>query len=486
MNPLRRSARALALGGLCLAAPALAQDAPAEASAPAPAPAENTPVPVEEATPEPEAAPEAAPEPAAKKKRRKPKNGAEARPKRRPGRLPMLHSRLGRRWMFLAPATARVGGGYAQDWFQRDAEGAFVEAAADIAPGVRYSRGRFLAALPLGLAHRETFGTALRQTDLSAGATTSLELGTAWELAADARFEQRWRPDWPDPYQPKLDADGQPGALRTTDRFGYTGWLAGLEGRWRPEPVTLTLRGEVARRVTPVDPAWDAVLNPTHLIPGDVSRWGLQLGARGTLLGDALRLRATVRYDDLTHPLADARDARTGLTHGGPGGDPPNPAQHDRRVGLETEWSAPWAAARTRFRLRGGVEHNQDTFDDYYTWTRWHAGAGATVRPWSTLAVSLDYDLRWRSYTRDGYTEGAGHPALDSGSVRADTEHQVGGEVSYGFWKRTLVPYVGGRWLRSETNFPDYAPYVFPAGVPYRLDWDRAALRVDAGVRARF
>ena len=70
--------------------------------------------------------------------------------------------------------------------------------------------------------------------------------------------------------------------------------------------------------------------------------------------------------------------------------------------------------------------------------------------------------------------------------MRADTEHQVGGEVSYGLWKRALVPYLAGRWLHSETNFPDYVPYVFPVGVPYRLDWDRSAFRVDAGLRARF
>jgi|GEM_PF-1757099 len=419
----------------------------------------------------------------AKKKRRKKKAAAEPRQKR--ARLPAIHQRVGRRWMFLSPVTAHAGLGYARDWFLRDSEGAFAVLGGTITPGMRYSRGRFVVSAPLGVEHREAWGTPLRQLDAGAGLVASLRIDDAWAVAADGGAAWRGRPAWPDMYQPLLDDVGAPRGLRGTDRFGRTTGRAGLEGTWSSDPLRLSLRAELERRETPIDPAWDAALNPTHLVPGDLDRWGLALGARGMAARDILRYRATLRFDDLTHPLEDARDARTGRTHGGPGGAPPNPPLHERRWGLEAEVSARSAALATRFLLRGGVEHNDDVFDDYLTWIRWHAGAGATVKPWRTLALSLDYDLRAREYTTAGYAEGLGHPPLDWGDVRGDLEHRVRAEVAYPMRRRSLTPYLSARWLRSQTNFPDYAPYVYPAGAAYRIDWDRAALQLGAGLRAQ-
>lgn len=421
------------------------------------------------------AAPDAAPAAAVK---------ARSRPKKE--RLPALHARLGKRWMFLTPLSASVGAGWADEWFQREATGPFARVGLRLEPGLRYSRGRFRVLAPLSVAHRETFGDARPETRLGAGLASSHRLGDAFEIAAETALLVVRRPGWPDPYQPVLDEDQRPTGLSETDRFGSTRWHVALEAWWRPSALSLGLRGEHEERTAPVDPAFDPVLAPTHLVPADRIRDAVALLGRGRLADGRIRWRAEASIAHSSWPRADARDARTGLTHGGVGGAPPNPSDEAWRSGIGTEWSAFWGRVRTRFRLRTRLEHNEDPYQGYYTWDRLGLGGGATVRPGARLRLELDYDLGLRRYTSAGYAEGPEHPPLDDrGDVRSDREHALRAELSRSFRKGTLTPFLSGRYTHFETNFPDYEPFRFPRTSAFSIDWDRQRTEIMAGVRWR-
>ena len=427
-------------------------------------------------------------EPVRKKKRKKKGPGTPKEVRRRE-RTPALHQRIGQRWMFLAPVEARLAAGGADDWFLRDTSGGFVSVSASIEPAVRYSRGRFRLGLPLAVAHRETTGESLRQTDLAAGFVSSLRLGQAFELSLDGRVEQRWRPDWPDEFQPGVDAAGGPVGRGTTDRFGCTPGGGGLEAWWRPPTFALDLgmRAESLRAVQPADPAYDPVLGPTHLVPLDRDAWRLAWLGRGRLAEDLVRWRFELQARWTQFERVYARDARTGLTHADPGGLPANPKFAERRFSADTAWSVAWRAVATRFQARLGGDRNEDLFDGYSTWHQLRVGTGVVVRPWRDLVVTLDYDFRGRRYSGDGYAEGSEHPPLDGNDdTRSERAHVATAEVSYGFLGKSVVPFLGARLQAIDTNFPDYVPYVHPATAPYAVDWDRRGWLVESGVRFRY
>ena len=335
--------------------------------------------------------------------------------------------------------------------------------------------------------HRETLGFDLPETRLSAGLETEARLTRRWHLDAQGSLGTVLRPGWSDPYQPVLDASGQPTGLGSTDRYGYDQLRAGLGAGWHPRAYALRLRGSIERRVYHNEPAWDPILAPTHLVPFDRDTHAVTAHGAGRWLRGHLKARLRLDVAWTERPFERARDARTGLTHAGLGGEPANPARRDRALGGHLRLGYWWKALASRLRLGGGYQRTEDLFDGYYTHDTWRAGADLRVRPGARLAVEVGYELRLWRYTDDGYAEGPDHPPLDGGeALRAARRHALSARVERRSRRPDLTPFLEARWASTATNFPDYEPYVFPANQAYDVPFDHEDLRVELGTRWRF
>jgi len=400
-------------------------------------------------------------------------------------KLPELTGRIGRFWLFMSPVSADVSGGYTSNWMLRELEGQVVEAEIGATPTLRYKRGRFMVSTPLSASWRETFGFSLRQVKLDGGLKISGRVLQDFQLGAEGGFARTWRPGWPDLYQPLLDQAGARTGLASTDRYSYDSWDVAAGLTWFHPLGRTTVEGGFSRHLYDVDPGYDPVLSPTHLVPldRDIARASIstQLKFERTL---GIRVKGTVQ--SIADPLAYARDAGTGTTHSGVGGLPSNPRQDFFRWSTDARLSAWLRPLKTRLGLSVGFEHNDDLFQDYYTWSAPSAGADVRVRPVRSLALEASYEVLLRTYTASGYQEGPGHPPLDRGdAVRELSRHRVAAEAAYSMSSRRLQPYVEFAWQQVDTNFPDYEPYLFPEGSAYDIDFDYSWLTVMAGVRLR-
>ena len=466
-----------------------AQDATPRLPAPAPAPPPPSPP---AAGPPPTASPAVEGPPSQEKKRKKKKKkkpGAQKAKKKRhkakqaSASLPIVHARIGRTWMFLAPLRSSLGVGYLDGYGVLAERGGFTRIAVGATPTLRWRRGAFLLALPLFASYELPIDQALTRSSLAAGIDVRGRLGGGFSARATAGIRAVAWPDRPDPYQPILDDVGDPtGALGGTDRYGYTGLDAGLELAWRgaSDGPELALEADFDRRTYIRDPDFDLVLTPTHLVPGDRDRYRVAATLRGKV--DLWRYRFGVSYAALDYGLAFARDAGTGLTHAAPGGAPANPLTHFDRVAA-THRSSFWIAPlQLRAALELGYTHNVDAFAGYYTWDEVRVAPSLRLRPGAGWVAELDYAFAWRGYAATGYQEGAGHPALDDGASRRTlTTHELAASLT-----RELAPglslRVGVRWRRADTTFPDYVPWVYPAGAAYAIDFDYADLRAEVGL----
>ncbi len=402
-------------------------------------------------------------------------------------RLPLAHQRLGRRWMFLAPLRADLAGGYLHNLGVLEVDAGYVRAAVRAVPALRYRRGRLAVRLPLEASHRQTFGATLPETRAQGGVRVEGRPVRPLTLWAQGGGRWVWRPGWPDLYQPVVDERGErTGALRSTDRYSYRQWGASAGVAWAVgDGVELTARGQWDRRVYVRDPAFDPVIAPMHLTPGDRDRWQASAGVRWHLPAGAVawRMRAAATFADLRYHFYFARQAGTGLTFAAPGPPPANPLQHFVRVGGRYRVSAWVRRARTRAWLALRVRFNDDRFDDYYTWTEGRAEVGLRVRPARRVRAWASYAVTYRRYTRSGYQPGPTHPALDADTVRRRWQHDVEVGASVTLWRRGPTVFAAGRWRQRDTNFPDYEPWVYPMGLPYDVDWDVRQWTVETGVR---
>jgi hypothetical protein len=388
--------------------------------------------------------------------------------------------------MFLAPLDLALATGFSDHWYERSTEGPYLRLDLRFDPGLRWQRGRLLIHLPTRFAHRETFGETLRQTDAASGVETLWRPAAGWRLGVDGGVHRRWRPDWPDLYQPTFDETGRPDGLAPTDRGGWLEWTTGARAEADSSVGRFSLDGRFRRRLGVVDPAYDPVLTPTHLPPADRDVVTTAFGLRGTFLDGRLRHRHALSGERAVFPTLPARDAGTGKTHAGPGGDPPNPDFVLWHAGATTAWRARLGFLGSKVEGRLGYRRSLDAFDGYYTADTFSAGAGLSLRPGLGLRLSVDYDGRWRRYGPDAYAAGPDHPPLDGGAARRlGTRHAVAAEVSRPFSRRRLIPFLSVRWVDVETNFPDYVPFENPVGSAYDIDWDYRWTTVEVGLRVR-
>lgn len=496
MRPGRALARSLVAVGLALAGPLAlaAAPVPVPAAPTDPAPAASEPTPATEAPDDDEdtdedgapdaATPDAATpdgatptEPAPKPK---PKHKAKHK-KADKADLPLLHEKLSRRWMLLAPIDAELAAGYASGWETYDGGAGLLEGSVQIEPQLRWRRGRFRLRLPLAASQRLTFGLAVPETELDAALVTSGRPAPHLEVRGAARVARVLRPGWEDYYQPRFDpASATPseptGDLEPTDRFGFVTLTGELGLGWTPSDALGLSLGLVAeQRTYDHDPRFDPVLAPTHLTPNDRLRLGATLRLRTEPIARRLHVNLSLAVDSLGSQYAFARDAGTGLTHAGLGGEPANPLQRLVRWTLAPDVSVLVPALKTRLSLDLRWVHQDDTFAGYYTYDAVGGTVALRVRPARDVKVELDYDLDVRGYTHRGYQPSASHAPLEDGdAIRWRVSQDAGLEVSWALDDGALTPFLSARWHRVDDSMPDYVPWVNPPGSPYAVPFDEA------------
>lgn len=339
--------------------------------------------------------------------------------------------------------------------------------------------------LDLDYAHRETVDARLAQRDLDVDLTAGWTPTKRTRLTLSGGFAWRGRPGWLDLYQPRLDATGAPiGGWNTTDRFSRTavsgriGVEQTLSRRWQLDGWARLTDTVYAR-----DPAFDAVLGPNHLTPGDNRRTALGARVAGRTRDKVLKGSLSLSAARTDWRYRFARDAGTGTTHAGIGGAPANPLQSFDALRVRPRISVWLKGLSTRLGLAGAWSTVQDRHAGYYSHDLFEVEASARVRPARGLKLELAGGPVWRRYTDQGYAAGPGHPALDDGDTLRETSRLwVEGRVAWTVWNKRATVFAEGRLTERTSNFPDYAPGVFPATRAYAIDWDADTWRTAVGV----
>lgn len=351
-------------------------------------------------------------------------------------------------------------------------------ALAAVAAGVEliWALGALTVEVPLQLGHRQTFGARLQETRGRAAFDLSWKLARGLRASASARLGGAWRPGWNDLYQPLGG-----GAFVATSRYSYLEPQLAAGLRYSAlRDHTFSLRYELHRPDYLDDPSFAPVDEPTHLVPSDhlrhevVAAWLYDLGA--VELGG--RLEGAARYDQ----FLIARDAGTGRTHAGAGGEPANPLQV--LYALEPVLEAELSVARVVLQARYGFEVVVDAFQGYYSFTGHHPRLRARWAATDALALRVTGELWAREYGPNAYAAGTSRPPLDFGTTRSDRRGvlSLDGELRV---SPELFLTLEVEGTSRETNFPDYVPFVFPRTRGYDIDWDYSHLRAAIGVSYR-
>lgn len=383
------------------------------------------------------------------------------------------------------PIEGTVWSGHLGGWGLQPDAGAALGAEIGVEPRLELKRVGIDARTDLRYAHQQAFDARLDQHRADVDGEIGWRITDTTRLAVGADFTWLQRPGWSDLYQPRLDARGEPiGGWHPTDRFGWTrlGGEAALSHTLRPR-LRLTLDADIDDTVYVRDPAFDPVLRPSHLVPGDRRRGAL--GARVAFRTADKIWRGTVgaAFARTDWRFRFARDAGTGATHAGLGGEPANPLQSFDRFRLRQRTSAWIKPLDARVSLSTGYTLTDDRFWGYYSSHALDAELGVRVRPFRRFKVELAAGIDRRWYGDNGYAETAAHPPLDDGDTRrSKSRTHLEGRAEYRFWHRRLTAFVDARYVDRETSFPDYAPFEFPASAPYAIDWDADTWRMRAGV----
>lgn len=346
---------------------------------------------------------------------------------------------------------------------------------------LRCSKGAVVVRFPIAVGGR--VGTALDELRGAARLSVDTRVARWLRLAVHGGVRGALRPEWPDVYQPILDAALEPtGGLLTTGRFGYLDVEAGLRAEFRlNRRLSLGLSATYERHDTQDDPAYDEVFSPNHLTPSDrhAAEGAVALSGRS---GDYRHHTAlSARWVDYARLFA--RDAVTGATHA-TSVLPANPLEENWVFGASTRHSYYSRAMRLRVVGSLGYDFVYDDFQGYRTRHELTASVGFRIRPVRGLALEVTPRLRYVRHSSDGYGAGPGHPSLeDGGDVR--TRFSVGGvaELSWNPLKRALSPFLRFAWDFSDTNYPDYAAWEHPRAAPYDVDFDWDRLSVLVGFR---
>jgi hypothetical protein len=189
----------------------------------------------------------------------------------------------------------------------------------------------------------------------------------------------------------------------------------------------------------------------------------------------AWTLRLGVQASRWQYYFLFAGDAQTGITHAGPGGEPPNPLLELRelepRVDVELQLGD-WWTVRGRYEL----ELMQDPFAGYLSYVGHHPELTVTWSDPRKLEVSARAELFVRQYGANSYnydTMDPEHPALAWGERRAE-------RLGY-FMLAARKPF-GPHWsaiaeARTAVRRTNYA---------YSIDWNYFNYLAWAGAQYRY
>ena len=216
-----------------------------------------------------------------------------------------------------------------------------------------------------------------------------------------------------------------------------------------------------------------------HLTPDD--RFHHELDVDWMHHGKRFKVGGGARADDERYLWVFSRDAGSGYTHAGPGGDPPNPLQEI----VEVEPFARYEWGRVKdpvsLDLEYGYEIQLDRFEGYYSYRGHHPSFDIDVDVGDKTKLSAGTDLYLRRYGDGSYAPVGSHPPLDYGDRRVDRKviatfdagRALSDRLSVGLESRVAV---------RRTNFPGYEPGVYPAGRLYDIDWNYLNWAVAAGL----
>ena len=400
--------------------------------------------------------------------------------------IPPINKRINKRWRFLMPTEVEAGAGYLfGDGIQTE-KGPVIVANLGIEPHFTFRKRKLKLGLTADYRSRESIGFSLAERHLYGGPFVDVRFKKKYTLSIFAEAGEKVRPNHPDPYQPELDADGErTGRLLPTDRFSYFHASGGatLSVKFQKR-LSGKVYGEYAYHNNAEDPSYDAVDSPTHLVPGDRDRARAGMGLTGYVGERIWRYLLDVRLDWTRYSDTVARDAKTGMTHAAPGGEPSNPMQRFLRIRIRERNSFRLYKRVLKGIVAADYTRNIDTFEGYYTWNQVSADIGLDFVPLRMLHLEAAYALEYRRYTEDGYQESGNHPPLDNGdTIRSSLSHSVKGEIDVALGFDALRLFVEGSWEKKDTNFPDYEPGVFPSSAEYRINWDTLNYLIVGGVR---
>lgn len=374
-------------------------------------------------------------------------------------------------FVLTTPWRVGVGGGALIGEGTLRAKAALMGASAAFEPEVE--RGIVRVALPLAVDHRETVGASLRETDARAGLDTDLRFSPRLRVGLDLKLRGLWRPDWPDQYQPTAMG------MATSDRFSHLdagGEVSLTTMPFKHQHVRLEYGYQVIDYAN--DPNFDAIDEPTHLVPADHGEH--QLGLSWRHFAQSWKLGGAVDFSYQSYDFARARDAGTGKTHATPGGPPPNPLYQQLELEPALVGDVELADGHVEIDGHFGWEIVDDVYQGYYSYSGPHPEMKVAWRG-RLGELTARADLKWRTYGPNSYAVGPDHPALEFGDRRVDRRFglTLGGRLPVG---HDLALLARSSLIVRRSNFPDYVPGVFPSTRAYEIDWDYNNVTVEVGV----
>jgi len=317
------------------------------------------------------------------------------------------------RWRPRVDARVRAGAGAVSGDTINPGTGAISILDGELIAGVK--RRRLELAVPLAYSHRQTFGTSLTEMHGSGGVRIGYRWSRQLRVAAEVGLAAVWKPNWIDPFQP-MDT----GELGTTNRYSHWDRRAAAEATVRIAPwQRVHVTYEYVLAVYRHDPNFDAIYDPLHLAPWDreVHRadgeWWWRQGP--------LRLRVGAQVAHWKYFFMFAGDAHTGVTHAGPGGEPPNPLLE--LTGLKPRVAADYDVTNTvRVGARYELELMQDPFQGYLSYVGHHPELVVRWLGPRDLRLTARAELLVRRYGSNSYlyVMDPDHPPLAWGDRRAE------------------------------------------------------------------
>lgn len=329
--------------------------------------------------------------------------------------------------------------------------------------------------VPVTVEARKTLGGSLDDYRATVGTRVRWRPEGVVRAQGKATVGARWRPGWPDQYQPTAQ-----GGLLPTDRYSH--WVGNVEAKLSVVPSSVH-RVDVAYRVRRLeyrlDPNFHPVALPMHIPPHShveqraTVTWEVEKGP----VEAALQLRGWERrYSHLY-----ARDKATGQTHAGPGGRTANPLQRWLRLEPTARVRVGGRKDRVQAQLAYTLELQSDTYQGYYSFVGHRPELDLTVRPADGLEVDLEVQGSVRQYGPNSYQPVGGRPALTSGSRRWD--RRAGAELGIqGALSESLALRADVAGDLRRTNFPNYEADVFPRTWGFDIDWNYVNVVASAGI----